>query len=272
MCVSAFNAQFFETKICMFEPDPAVMGKPIQVMLYQNTTVNFHSGPNAMLLHIDAAVPMGPENFIETTNHKHLLNDMVASLMPSPSRSKSVSPAFFYSLQVFDVGIYTVVLAPNAAMIPDALHRVPVDRRPALNLPLFEYYGQAFPGYTVALCCFNSNDESEPMMFWWEPRNPEIFRAPALDEHTGAIPEYGELVEVDHWLLASSYKMSGGNRVRYRDEQEIPQAMRKLLPNKVIGKHYKGYMPNGDFGLERNDILAGNMPSRPQRLMPPGLK
>src|SRR4026209_188456 len=82
MCVSLYRAELRGTKIGMNEPDPAVLGHPTRVMLYQNQVRNIHAGPNAMLLHIDSARPMGRENFIPATRFRHALDDMVEAIQP----------------------------------------------------------------------------------------------------------------------------------------------------------------------------------------------
>jgi hypothetical protein len=267
MCVSQFPASFIGTHILIHEPNPMVLGHPTRVMLYQNNTQNLHHGPNAMLLHIDALTPMGPDNFIATTQYPNVMKDMVTALTPRTRSGLGTLSA--KGVQVFDVGIYTVILAQNAATIPAALDQVPLDKRPAVNQPLFDWYGIAYPHHTVALCCFSASAESEPLMFHWEPRNPNQFIAPALDEHTGGIPDWKGMVSVDHWILASSYRIiEGGEEVHYRDWDRIPEEVRALLPLRVIGRHYSGMMTNGDFAYPLNQVLSGQLPTNPYRLKP----
>ena len=265
MCVSAFKAGFTETTILMHEPEPAKLGHHTRVMLYQNTTQNWHKGPNAMLLHLDSARPMSPGNFVETTKFPHLLEDMVDAVRPHTRDIDMGTFSMAKGAQVFDVGIYTVVLG-HAADIPAALNLVPQEKRPQVNGPLFEFYAEAFPSFTIALCCFSASAKSEPLMLWWEPQDPNVFRMPGLDEHTGGIPRFGEPVWVDHWLLASSYRMKHGTTVEYTDN--IPQPVLNLLPYQVIGRHFSGMMPNGDFGFHAKDLRNGHMPE-PMRLAPP---
>lgn len=268
MCVALDNAEFDGTVIAMHEPEPAKLGEGARVMLYQNNVHNGYGGPNAMLLHLDSKRPMGPENFIETTRFPHLLDDMVDAVRPRTRGGDDTlgMRGIPKGVLVFDVGIYTVVLAESAAQIPAALQLVPKEKRPMLNIPLFEFYGQSFPNYSVALCCFNSSAKSEPLMLWWQAQNPDIFRMPGLDEHTGRVPRVGEHVVVDHWLLASSYRMKHGTHVEYTDN--IPAKVLNLLPIQVIGRHFQGMMPNGDFGFYAKDLRNGQMPD-PMRLPPP---
>ena len=75
-----------------------------------------------------------------------------------------------------DSGIYTVVLASDAAVIPRALDQVPRSKRPAPNEKLFSWRSRQFPGWPVALCCFDNRDvrHATPMLWWYRPRFPEV--------------------------------------------------------------------------------------------------
>lgn len=276
MCVSVHPGHFDQTMICLYDPDPRLFGLPIRVLLYQNRVFNRHPGPNALLLHIDTLAPVSPHNFIATTGFPNIMQDMVAALNPPQVGTfgrTMLSPVD--TVQVFDVGIYTVVLAQSARLIPNALQLVPEHKRPALNRELFEFYAQAFPpNWAVALCCFNSSASPEPLMFWYEPDNPSVFRAPALDEHNGGIPQPGEPVDVDHWLMVGSHRMEGGVEVNYSQWDIIPQKVRQLLPQRIRGARFTGHMPNGDFTMSAN-MLNGSNPFLPKgeilRLPPPRL-
>jgi hypothetical protein len=275
MCCAAYPAEFNNTKIAMHQPDPARVGRDIPVLLYQNAVDNRFGGPNAMLLGIDTSSPMGPENFIPTTEFRHVLDDMVDALVP-----KSRGPTFSLgagglteSIQVFDVGAFTAVLAQGSASgFEQALQLVHPRKRPRVNRDQFQLFAEQYPA--TALCCFNDSfEEAEPLMLWWEPREPEIFRMPALDEHAGRVPRVESAVRVDHWLIASSYRLpgDGGNPVSYREGGAIPPDVRELLPDRVIGTRVDGFRPNGDFGVSLSDVVAGSFPRDPLRLPPPGV-
>lgn len=255
MCVSVDKADFSGTTIVLNDIDPNFLGQPTHVMLYQNKRRNLSPGPNAMLLHIDVApgYPMGPKNFIDSTAFKHVADDMVKAITPTSRGSYDFGIA--KSVQVIEVGSYTVLLAPDARDLTLALTKVPEHKRPRLNTALFDFYARYFPGRSVALCCFEqSAEEVEPMMFWWHPRNPAEFVLPALDEHTGNVPVFGQLVDVDHNLIVGSYKSTGGIEVDYREERNIPREVRALLPNRVVGCHVGGKLPNGDFLISSDKV------------------
>jgi hypothetical protein len=172
------------------------------------------------------------------------------------------------TVQVFDTGIYTVVLAEDARDIPSALDRVPPEKRPALNPELFEAYAAWYPGWTMALCCFSNADAvlADPLLWWYEPMRPEVLFAPALDCHTGRVPDLRQDVAVDHALVVAARDLRGAVRVRYSDD--IPDSVKPYLAAGVVGARLAGWMRNGDFvlrlaALQRGDFL-------PQRLPPPG--
>ncbi|MDQ3008034.1 MAG: hypothetical protein M3Q81_00385 [bacterium] len=199
---------------------------------------------------------MGPDNFIDTRNFRHVTQDMVAALTPrSRFLSRVSEPTIGKGFMVLDVGSYTVVLAGDARELSQALRYVPQEKRPAINHELFEFYAETFPGRSVALCCFNQSLEAvEPLMFWWEPRDLTRFIMPALDAHTGRAPVFGQTVEVNHWLIASSYRMRGGEEVSYRDYDAIPGPVQLLLPERVTGCLVKGFRPNGDFTVSTEKV------------------
>jgi hypothetical protein len=271
MCCSTASANFEATKILLNETSMPGVGR-VHVLLYQNAVVSY-AGPNAMLLHIPSAALLGPENFISTTDFPSVLDDMVTAVSPPLTRGISAGPraAAASSVQVFESGIYHVVLARNAAEIPAALDRVPPEKRPPLNQALFDFYARAFgDSWHVALCCFNTERmaEAPPLMLWYPPLASEDgrFRLPALDCHTGDIPDLHARVDVDHWLFVASDEMEGGRGVYYTNE--IPEDVRCLLPDRVHGAYFARPMPNGDFVYAREQVMEGKI-REPQRMRPP---
>jgi hypothetical protein len=166
---------------------------------------------NAMILPFPA-VPgtMSRENVLDTENCPDVLKDIAEAVKPVTenlflSQSASFGPS--RAVQIFEAaGIYTVVLADDARAIPEALDRVPKEKRPALNPELFEAYAEWYPDWTIALCCFNNEEAQEalPMLWWYEPMFPEQLFLPALDCHTGDVPDLTTNVAVDHTLAVGS--------------------------------------------------------------------
>lgn len=268
-------AAFTGTKICLNATRVPELGGLVHVLMYQNTVAS-SAGPNAMLLHLPAD-DIGQKNFIDTRRFPHILDDMVDVMMPrARGGAKSMGGTREFSssrVQMFEVGIYTILLARDASDIPSALNRVPANKRPKVNRALFDFYASEYPGYAVALCCFdNSNSkEAEPIMVWYRPANRSgRYRLPALDCHTGAVPDLNAQVQTDHWVFMSTNVMQGGHGVRYREEGAIPPHVRALLPNKVYGAYFGDRMQNGDFGILQPEHLALGSKSKITRLPPPG--
>lgn len=279
MCVSTGPAAFNGTKIMLNSTYVSGLGR-IHVLAYQNEVRSF-SGPNAMLLHIPSNRPMSKVNFIDTTAFPGILDDMVDSVEPfsgrGPQRSAFGSKGFG-PVQVFTCGPYDIALARDAADIPSALDEINPAKRPPLNNDLFQFYGEGFReagvDWHVALLCFNNQRSMQPppVMVWYEPTKTEAgrFRLPALDCHTGDVPDLKEEVMTDHWLFLATDEMRGGVPVHYtkriRDEQTA-----RLLPSRVHGIRFERPMPNGDFGFSNQQAIDGHL-YQPQRLLPPGFQ
>lgn len=273
MCVSIFPAEFFGTTIMGNLAMHPQHGE-IMVIAYENTAENRHSGANAMLLHFPSRYHMSQENFVSTEGASNILADMRKAATPITRGGRLSGEITKGFVEIFKHGIYTVVLTDDASQIPNALHRVPVEKRPGLNQKLFDWYAKHYKGYGVALCCFNNRDakQATPLMVWYTPQNPGLIELPAIDCHTGETPYVSSKVYVDHWLILSSYKMPRrlGSDVNYQDN--LPREIIPFLPSRVIGRKYQGYMANGDFAIETANLPDYDEPPRFHRLSPPSMR
>ncbi len=271
MCVSLAPAVLRGTTILLAEAHhPRHTGALVHLLGYQNTAVNRAKGPNAMLLHFPAAQPMTPENILDTRNGKHVLHDMVEAVRPrTRGRSLSFGALQAKNVVVFDFDIYTIALAKSACYIPDTLPQIPVNKRPEIDRELLEAYSDWFVTWPVALCCFDNRDvrEAAPMLWWYPPKNPDIYQVPGLDSHTGGVPDLQERVDVDHWLLFGSPRLRDGMPVKYRD-QGMDATLRAMLPDKVTGAHFGGRMSNGDFQGSTGHMLESADMSSIRRVIP----
>lgn len=283
MCVAVAPARFARTTV--FAGEARRNGRVVHVAGYENSVrslVRGGSAPrrllnrlrgaqapsgNAMILHFPA-VPgsMTSANVVDTEACPRILADMVRALSPpvadaSPASLPTFSKA--QNVEVFEHGIYTVALAVDARAIPDALDQIPTRRRPDLNPALFDWYHATFPGWPVALCCFDTVDAARatPMLWWYEPSYPEWLFAPGIDAHTGEVPDLDADVQVDHWVVLGSDE---GIDVRYRDQ--LPDDVATLLPDRVVGVHLQRRMRNADFVMPAADIRSGT-PSVERRLL-----
>ena len=270
-CCSLGPAHFSKTRGLAAEV--RVKGKLVHLLGYQNTALNrSKAGGNALLLPIPARRDsMGPANILDTSTCPNAFQDMETAVhKASTTRTLEISREG-NGVQVFDHDIYTIVLARDAKAIPGALNQVKEERRPSLAPEIFAAYGDWYPGWTFALCCFNTKAEAQgsPMIWWYEPLHPESLFFPALDAHNGKPPDLKAEVEVDHMLMVSSWQMTTPrNRpVEYTDRSIAP-AVRAYLPHKVIGRQMEGMMPNGDFVFDLKKVQRGDF--SPQRSLPPG--
>ena len=236
-------------------------GKLVHVLGYQNTAENLHSGPNAMILPFPAAAKMGPENVIDTSDCKSVLKDYAKALQPQTrgraTKSYSADTLCAASVQVFESGNYTVVLAEDASDIPKALMRVPKNRRPALKPELFNAIAGLYPNWPVALCCFNTTEmmEADPMLWWYEPMNEGILWAPALDAHDGGAPDLDSHVQVDHTVIfGSTIKPKG---VKVYSHEYLPNEVAAYVAQSVQGRIIHQREPNGDFMIKKSALSGG---------------
>jgi hypothetical protein len=267
MCVAAAPAHFSETILYHGHCHHPSHGR-VHVLGYQNVAANHAPGPNAMLLHLPGA-GMSQDNFVDTSGSRGILTDMTSALGPPISvgygavASRSAPPV----VQVFEHDIYTVVLAANAALVPEALRLVPERRRIPANPGLFEFYARMYPDYAVALCCFDNRDaaRSAPLLLWYEPLQPDRAELPAIDCHTGGVPDIGGPVEVDHWVILGTdeeHAPSGGEWSTARmswSEEVLRSPAGPFLPAAITGRTYTGIHPNGDFMIPSSDLMEGRM-------------
>jgi hypothetical protein len=230
---------------------------------------------NAMILPFPAEPgTMTAANVLDTEGCRDILQDMAEAVTPRPVEwmiarggHKSWGEAA-PKVQIFRAaGIYTVVLAQDARDIPAALAQVPRSKRPALNPALFDAYARWYPGWTVALCCFNNRRAqlAHPLLWWYRPQYPESLFLPGLDCHTGDVPDLDATVSVDHVVAVGSHRLENGSPVRYRDA--LPGRVAPYLRPSVLGRRFREILPNGDFVCRVADVAANRF--APERVRPP---
>lgn len=271
MCVSADLAEFTGTLLYGGRLDHPQHGQ-IEVLGYQNTAVNLAAGPNAMLLHLPAP-QLTRDNFIPVGRHSDVLTRMRDTLFSIPVVAGGRDIAWMGAeppVQVFDHDIYTIVLAGDPTLIPAALHRVPAARRPALRPALFEFYADVFPGHTIVLCCFANAEalQAKPLLMWYPPADPDRIVLPALDCHTGAVPDLDAAVLVNHVVLLGADRMAPELSEPMDWPRDMRHALRAFLPDRVTGARLVDRpLPNGDFAIGYDDLLNGDV-DRLARLRP----
>jgi hypothetical protein len=260
MCVSLSPAIFDDTAIMISPARHPDTGAAIVVMAYQNKVQNkTRNHGNAMLIHFPASSAMGKKNIIDTDDCPHIVSDMIKSLMPVSRSIPTKGIMRSKSVEIFESGIYTIVMSNDASSIPEALDRVAANKRPVINKNLFNWYGKQFPEWKFALCCFSNRDvaDSTPMVWWYEPIIHNKLMLPGIDCHTGDVPDLSSKVDVNHWVIAGSRnKLPDFCAVRYQDN--LSPFLQDILPKYVRGKHLTKNMINGDFILP--------MPSEPENI------
>ncbi|MFE0703976.1 hypothetical protein [Streptomyces sp. NPDC058872] len=273
MCVSTAPAEFTGTTLYagrLTHPEHGL----IHVLGYQNTAVSHASGPNAMLLHLPA-VEMTPDNFLSVGREHDLLERMVEAVRPTAASADEDGPAWMGEadapvVHVFQHDVYTVVLASEPTLVPAALARVPWPQRPALSPELFAFYAEKYPGHAMAVCCFDTAQaaRAKPLLLWYEPLDPDRLCLPALDCHTGGVPPLDADVATDHWVVYGTDEAPEGWGVPVPDRKRMRHELRSFLPDRIMGEYYGEPMPNGDFVLRHEDLLAGDL-ARVRRVGPP---
>ncbi|WP_026120283.1 hypothetical protein [Nocardiopsis potens] len=272
MCISAAPAEFSGTTLYagrLHHPEHGL----VHMLGYQNSAVNLASGPNAMLLHIPAR-SMGRRNFISAGRHQDLLSRMVEAVKPRAVGAAAMDwmggPQARSGVEVFEHDVYTVLLTGNAALIPAELHRVPAHKRPRIDPGLLEFYAEHYPEHTFAVCCFDNAQarRAKPLLLWYEPHDPDLLTAPALDAHTGGPPALDERVPVDHWTIFGTDEAPDGWGRPVEYPAMLRQRLRAFLPAEVIGERHTGALPNGDFALSHADLLRGDLDAV-RRIGPP---
>lgn len=272
MCCTFTESKMSNTRI--YVGDAQRQGKLVHVLAYQNTAIS--NRPNAMVLPFPTnGTPMGQENVIDTRKFKNFLEDIgEASRMRMKSARRGGmrlgSDGFDNDsrAEVFDSGSYTIVLATNVWQIPEALSRVPAEKRPNVTSDFLIGYSDLYPEQPIAVCCWNGAIEAEPLMWWYEPGNKETFFIPTMDAHSGKAPKVAEYVETDHIISVGSTTGNMGNKVTYSQVKEMSDEVKNLLPLSVHGKRLPGRMENGDCLVKtatlhstREQMFSGGAPA-----------
>jgi hypothetical protein len=277
MCCTAGPARLSDTILYVGEVYPvSERGYPIHALGYQNSVQNLSSFPNAMILPFPALPgTMTQDNVLSTEDCPNILKNMATAIMPRSRGivSDSILGSKSLSVQIFEHDIYTVILAQDARLVPEALKTIESRKRPSIPSDpseFFNAYSEWYPKWPIAVCCFDNKETklAKPLLWWYKPLNPQYLFAPALDSHTGDIPDLNEMVDVDHTIIVGS-SMSGrqprlSTKVHFIDD--IPRSVQPYLLSRVVGGQHKGILRNGDFVFEVEDVRGDSY--RPYRVSP----
>ena len=277
MCITFGPAHLSST--LLYAAEVIHDGRIVHVLGYQNSAKNLAPGPNAMILPFPTAEPMTSANILDTSQCPNILLDYAASLKQRSDRRSRGLGEMTKGVQVFDSGNFTVVLADRPTDIPKALQLVPEARRPEPNTNVLAAFERIYPGWPIALCCFNTREmaKPDPLLWWYVPKNKDQLFMPALDAHDGGPPKLDAMVDVDHTVMVGSYEGIAQDtdypypEVNFKDR--IPMDVGAFLVNRVVGMRggirghrdgplqsvdngagFQGQTVNGDFVIPIADV------------------
>jgi hypothetical protein len=263
MCVSNSPASFNKTKGYIGEAKTKEHGL-VHVLGYQNKVKNETNKPNAMILHFPAKESMGKNNVIDLGEKgKGLLNHMCYFY---EERSKSGMKGIVSNsakIEMFDTGIYTVIISNKPSLINEALKDVSENKRPEINLQLMQWYEDNYPGYSIAVCCFNTSEQTnaDPLFWWYKPMNESELFFPAIDCHTGRVPDLTAKVDVDHVLTCSvsEFAPEATDLNKLNKSYFVNEANQEFFPEKFNGANFETMFGqiNGDFVIKKDDVKKG---------------
>jgi len=259
MCVTSAPAALSKTRILSFKVD-----ENKHFLAYSNSAKNLSSKANAMILPVPGKVKEA--DFVDISAFPRFMENLEGMLTPrSRSLGFSASKGIDRSVAHFQSGMYEVFIASGgigtsvAGMIQgkkhpvqEALKVLQPSKRPDISKELLEWYDKFYPGWDLVVCVFGADKtmESQPIAFTYRPL-PEWKDAlfyPAVDSHSGGVPDLHEEVFVDHFLFAPSSRGAA-----------IPA--QSSMPKYLIGRTFNGvkqndHRSNGDWIRPVDESLA----------------
>lgn len=260
MCISAKPAEFTGTKGYIGEA--LYQGQLVHVMGYQNEAKNLIAGANALILPIPSKTPITKENVLDLGDKgKNLLNRLTSDYFLPRENSRGITlNAVTKSVRMFKSGIYDIVVSEKPSLIFEALKSVHEEKRPDISAELLQWYEDFYPGWSIAVCCFNTQEkvESAPMFWWYPPKDETNLFFPGMDGHKGSVPDLNSLVKVDHKIiLGSQWFEEKGSAQPLRDgyyDQMVDSDLRPLFSSKILGRRFWGKLKNGDFKISAESL------------------
>ncbi len=269
MCCTLEPSEVEKTIVVCIEAKHPETNRVVHVAGYQNKAKA--DGPNAMLLPFPTTSPMNAGNVIDTRQCTQILKDYAESVVVAAYAVNFSGAEAEHDdsrgVQVFESGSYTVILCADAAAIPSALQRVPIDKRPEVNQAIFDRYAELYPAsnWQFALCCWNGAVDAEPMLWWYTPSDPTTLFLPGLDAHDGRPPVLDATVAVDHVLVVGSNIRVVQNSQRVYFSDRIPEAVKPFVSTHVAGAEFRrievdgtvfdeGRLVNGDWHFAVDDF------------------
>lgn len=262
MCITRFPARLSNTII--YAAEAQRNGEVFHVIGYQNE-VKAKGEPNAMILPLPAAGPLGPENVVDTRKFRDILGAYDKAVERLRPRSRSLSRGVDSltagvagrGFQVFESGSYTIALAEKPSAMRLALSKVPAEKRPEIPVSFLASLSHLYKDWPIAICCFAGSLKSpEPLLWWFKPRFDRVLFAPAIDAHDGNPPDPNVRVERDHTLAFASYRSHRAHdHALIEDIAEVPLEHQWMFLPSVVGTKIERMTGNGDFSLPISAVL-----------------
>ncbi len=252
MCISVGPTNFSKTTIYSAEVVRKTESeyRVIHVLGYQNR-ISSSDGPNAMLLPFPAKGKVGQENLVNGKGLESIMEAYAEMFLPDEDQTlgETVGACASMGFEVFQSGSYTVALVQKATALPAALRMMPSKVRPQIGLNMVASLNNMYPGWPIALCCFSSDiEEPEPLFWWYEPKDPGVLFAPALDAHDGNPPLEETRVQRDHTLVfGSDHNLLRGDLTLAMTINDLPTEHQWLFTQQICGGRIDGLTRNGDF-------------------------
>lgn len=286
MCVFNGPADANSTIVSLTRVTHPEMDRAVHVLGYKNTVKNRDDCPNFMILPFPSKHPLGRENVIDTSHAPDILDSMVTVVSKNVDENgrEMISRSSLGTLGVtmFSTGIYTVIVG-DPRHIHAVIRLLPSDVRPDLQPKKMEWYAKMYPGWQIALCCFNNRRlaDATPMLWWYAPMDESTFFVPMLDQHDGNLPNLTGQVGRDHWIICGDdidYEEigAGGVRKTWADNADYRyyrsralQPLRWALPKRIIGFQRRGVEDNRDYRVKVGVVNPQESNSL-EYVLPPG--
>lgn len=245
MCVTLAPAKLSRTLVYAGEAVHPQDGRYLHVLAYQNKAVNKAGRANAMVLPIPSKAPLTAQNAVNMVGYEHVLENM-AEPIENMTAMRALSLETGKTPEVFSVGSYTVAIAARAEEAVRAISTLPKAFQPKLNRDIFKAYAQWYPGWPIAICCWNGKIKPEPLLWWYEPLEPQKLFYPALDAHNGQAPNLTKDVNREHTFLVGSKIHPIGINTRVGDLGPAEP----FMSDKAWGRVMDGQDLNRDYVVE----------------------
>lgn len=200
-------------------------------------------GANIIILPVPSQNPLSEANII------NLKSSVALTEMMNAVSGNSQKPSEFPPI------VYKTLLISGASQISEGLveHNIPQSEKMAA---FAGFLGEFYPGYSMIVCIFDGSKELKQFTLWaqYTPLRPDMFFLPTLVGDGVRIDLDAESL-CDYWAIMSTRNMSSGVKLMHTDASSVD--FNTYLPQKIIGRHFKGWYKNADTISSVDDIAAG---------------